>query len=241
MDLVLIDDILKGISNTDLKEKESACAKIVHMAKRMVPLISLAVARARRDNFGDDANKWSQWCEEHTLLCGSELHHRRAIGDMLLFTQEQNSALFEELFVLDCNKLLAITRISLSELKAFIAQLDKKLCDLSRDEVRNAVRQWIGETPKNIVQQLTFPGFDEVLKSAESLDVESLYDAVSNISIAEKSLSTGFKFVGASLEYLKRNKDFHALKSAKESLLSEILDIEQAMKECNMSHSNGIN
>ena len=105
-----LNEILNGQIPASLEEKTAAAGNLVYLSRRIVPVTSLLIAAARRDNFDRDLAGWTQWCRESLDLDGSDRDHRRAIGDLLLDVRDQTDV-YNTLFTLAFDKLLPLTRI----------------------------------------------------------------------------------------------------------------------------------
>ncbi|MDD5697996.1 MAG: hypothetical protein PHH77_05220 [Victivallaceae bacterium] len=104
--------------------------------------IAVLVASARRDNFKDDVVGWVDWARGNELA-GSDLHHLRQIGNLLLDVGDE---LYRRLFPVDTEKLLAMSRLPREDIPRFLEAYPPE--KLSRDEVRAAVCECLGEESK---------------------------------------------------------------------------------------------
>ena len=223
-------EILNGQIPASLEDKTAAAGNLVYLSRRIVPVTSLLVASARRDNFAHDPAGWAQWCRENMELEGSDRDHRRAIGDLLLDVRDQNDV-YNTLFGLPFDKLLVLTRISADQIAAFLSHYDVR--KMRRDEVRAAVAEWLGETPKEKDATPDLPGFAAALEAISCMEPDAICVRVSDEAAAQSALSAGLGLLGASLAYHKRErKDLELLQGLRASLLDEVKELEGIISEC---------
>ena len=226
-----LTEILNGQIPVSLEDKTKAAGNLLFLSRRIVPVTSLLIAAARRDNFAHDLAGWAQWCRETLDLTGSDRDHRRAIGDLLLDVREQ-TAVYNTLFTLPFDKLLPLTRIVSDQIPAFLSHHDVRT--MGRDEVRMAVAEWLGETPKEkAVETPDLPGFAAALEAISLMEPEAICVRVSDETAAQTALSAGLGLLGASLAYHKREKkDLELLQGLRASLLDEVKELEALISEC---------
>lgn len=225
-----MNELLKGEIPFSLEEKTLAAKDLLYLSKRIVPVTSLLIASARRDNFENDTSSWTSWCRENLEMDGSDRDHRRAIGDMLLDTRAEEKV-YDTLFFLPFDKLLSLTRIPAGELAAFLSHYRVK--NLKREEVRDAVAQWRGEEIKerNITEDL--PGFSAALGAITAMTPDAVCIRVSDANSANMALRASFRLLGASLNYHKTfEKNVEFLQQMKLELMDEVRGLEQAINEC---------
>lgn len=228
--MIDMDKLLSGAIPETLEEKTAAAGQLVRIARRIVPVTSLLIAAARRDHFRQSVTGWVEWCRTTFDFEASDRDHRRAIGEMLLDSRG-NPALYRRLFVLDKEKLIAITRIPQSELSAFMG--DSAVEKMSRDDVRAAVKAWLKEEAKDKgrPQQEELPGFAEIIGKVLSLPPSDMLDSIADDTTAKKSFDAGIGLFGAALEYKKHAEtvDVEFLQSTRKMLLDEVAEIEAAL------------
>ena len=228
--------ILQGQIPASLEEKTVAAGNLVYLSRRIVPVTSLLIAAARRDNFDRDPAGWTQWCREHMELDGSDRDHRRAIGDLLLDVRDQ-TAVYNTLFGLAFDKLLVLTRIPADQIAAFLSHHNVKT--MNRDDVRTAVAEWLGEKPREKVETPELPGFTAALEAISSMEPEAICVRVADEAAANHALSAGLGLLGASLAYHKREKkDVELLQGLRASLLDEVKELEGIISECCIQHDD---
>lgn len=234
-----LKEILNGQIPVSLEDKTLAASQLLYLSKRIVPITSLLIAAARRDNFDKDLAGWTQWCRESLELEGSDRDHRRAIGDLLLDVRDQ-TAVYNTLFGLAFDKLLVLTRIPGDQIEAFLSHYDVQ--SLKRDEVRAAVADWLGEEVKVKAEQPELPGFSSALEAICAMAPEAICVRVSDETAANNALSAGLGLLGASLAYHKREKkDLELLQGLKVSLLDEIKELESIISDCCIQQPNVVN
>ena len=233
--MIDMEKLLSGSIPESLEEKTEAAGAIIRIARRIVPVTSLLIASARRDHFGKSVTDWTAWCAENFDLDGAERDHRRAIGDLLLAVRE-NTDLFATLFALSFDKLHALTRIPADQVAAFLSHLSADVARMSRDDLRDEVKRWLGETVQDRKggrnpDQPELPGFSEAVGAILSMQPQQLLDEVTDNESAKRLLDGGFRLVGSALEFKKREPvpDVAFLQSVKAALIQEIEEIESAI------------
>ena len=233
--MIDMEKLLSGSIPESLEEKTEAAGAIIRIARRIVPVTSLLIASARRDHFGKSVTEWTAWCSENFDLDGAERDHRRAIGDLLLAVRE-NIDLFETLFALSFDKLHALTRIPAAQVAAFLSHLSADVARMSRDDLRDEVKRWLGETVQDRKggrnpDQPELPGFSDAVGAILRMQPQQLLDEVTDNASAKRLLDGGFRLVGSALEFKKREPvpDVAFLQSVKAALIQEIEEIESAI------------
>jgi len=210
-----------------------AIAKTSHYG---VQALAVIVAKARQEHFAGNVREWSEWAVESFEVTANYLHHLRRIGDMFLLLLQNRSNCsvqhYRKLFELDYDRLYAISAIATVEpdrLLPFLSHFDVR--EMSREDTRDAVREWLGEPVTVKKEQPKLPGFDDAVNAVIVLDENTLRSAVSNAGSAEKTLLAGMGLLGAAMEYHKTCKtpDVKLLQEAKAALLDEIETIEDAI------------
>ena len=120
-----LDELLQGQIPDSIEDKTAAASQLVALSRRIVPVTSLLIASARRDNFRNDVTAWAVWCRETLAMDGSDRDHRRQIGDLLLDTRADNAG-SNTLCVLPFDKLLVLSRIDAGQIGAFLSHYDVK-------------------------------------------------------------------------------------------------------------------
>ena len=233
--MIDMEKLLSGAIPESLTEKTEAAGAIIRIARRIVPVTSLLIAAARRDHFRQSVTEWTAWCAENFDLDGAERDHRRAIGELLLAVRE-NTDLFETLFALSFDKLHALTRIPAEQIAAFLSHLPGDVAKMTRDDLRDEVKRWLGETVRERKdaansEQPELPGFSEVVGTILRMPPQQLLDEVTDSECAKRLLDGGFRLVGSALEFKKREEhpDVLFLQSVKAALIQEIEEIEAAI------------
>lgn len=225
-----LNEILNGQIPASLEEKTAAAGNLVYLSRRIVPVTSLLIAAARRDNFDRDLAGWTQWCRESLDLDGSDRDHRRAIGDLLLDVRDQTDV-YNILFTLAFDKLLPLTRIPSDQIAAFLSHHDVK--SMKRDDVRAAVAEWLGEKPREKAETPDLPGFAAALEAISCMEPAAICVRIADETAATNALSAGLGLLGASLAYHKREKkDLELLQGLRASLLDEVKELEGIISEC---------
>lgn len=141
-----LDEILQGNIPETLDGKTATASQLVTISRRIVPVTSLLIASARRDNFRDDVPAWAVWCRDVLGMDGSDRDHRRAIGELLLDTRD-NAMVYDTLFNLSFNKLIPLTRIDAEQIEAFLSHYD--VARMDRDEVGSLSRHGLTRSLKS--------------------------------------------------------------------------------------------
>lgn len=233
--MMTLDEILQGNIPAAIEDKTAAASQLIAISRRIVPVTSLLIASARRDNFEHDTAGWVVWCRETLEMDGSDRDHRRQIGDLLLDTRG-NDVVYNTLFGLPFDKLLPVSRIPEDQIEAFLSHHDVK--KLKRDEIRAAVCEWLGEEAKIKQETPDLPGFTLALDAINAMEPEAICTRVSDKDAAMSALRAGMGLLGASLEYHKKHKDdVLILQDLKASLLNEVKELEAVISECCIQHS----
>ena len=221
----------RGELPVTLEDKTALCPKLLRYAKRIVPATALLVAGCRRDHFASNKAGWIAWARQTIGLEGSELHHRRAIGELLLDVRPLSGKAFDILFAADSRKLLPICQLEVAQVPAFLSHYP--IQRMTRQEVRDAVRDYLGETAAVPVrpQQPALPGFETSLDTLTSLDIDDYRSAVTSPEVAAKSLTAAMGLLGASLEYHKTvaEPDIETLLAAKAALQAELDELDETI------------
>lgn len=237
-----LEDLLAGNIPETLEEKTIAAGMFLRISKRIVPVSSLLLASARRDHFPFDTAGWVQWCRQNFEMEGSDRDHRRAIGELLLDTRG-NHVVYNTLFSLSFDKLLSISRIQDKEtgeadsrqIAAFLSHYNVK--EMSREEVRDAVAQWLGETPKARNLHPDLPGFSAALSALNAMERDNIALRVADEKTATSALRAGIGLLGAGLKYHKdKGSALELLQNLKYELLNEVKELEAALACC-IQHS----
>lgn len=233
--MIDMEKLLSGAIPESLAEKTEAAGAIIRIARRIVPVTSLLIAAARRDHFRQSVTEWTAWCAENFDLDGAERDHRRAIGE-LLFAVRENTDLFETLFALSFDKLHALTRIPAEQIAAFLSHLPGDVAKMTRDNLRDEVKRWLGETVQERKggrnpDQPELPGFSDAVGAILRMQPQQLLNEVTDNESAKRLLDGGFRLVGSALEFKKREPvpDVAFLQSVKAALIQEIEEIESAI------------
>lgn len=233
--MIDMEKLLSGAIPESLTEKTEAAGAIIRIARRIVPVTSLLIAAARRDHFRQSVTEWTAWCAENFDLDGAERDHRRAIGELLLAVRE-NTDLFETLFALSFDKLHALTRIPAEQIAAFLSHLPGDVAKMTRDNLRDEVKRWLGETVQERKggrnpDQPELPGFSDAVGAILRMQPQQLLNEVTDNESAKRLLDGGFRLVGSALEFKKREPvpDVAFLQSVKAALIQEIEEIESAI------------
>lgn len=127
----------------ELQNKTSCLREILDFSRKYRASIAVLIASARRDNFADDVSGWVNWARGNELA-GSDLHHLRQIGNLLL---DVSNEFYSRLFQIDTEKLLAMSRLPVKDIPKFLKAYPPE--KLNRDEIREAVCKCLGEEPKS--------------------------------------------------------------------------------------------
>lgn len=137
--------IAAGQIPSGLEDKTFCLKELVSFARKYKATVAVLVASARRDDFTNDITGWVEWAQANGFS-GSELHHLRQIGDLLLDSKDIDDQLYSRLFLIDTEKLKSIQRLPRKDLVKFLKAYPPE--KLTRDEIRAAVSTCLGETPK---------------------------------------------------------------------------------------------
>ena len=118
------------------------------------------------------------------------------------------------------------------QIPAFLSH--HKVEELTREQVRDAVAEWLDETPKSRAATTpNLPGFDDALAAINALPSERIARYVTDDRSARHALTAGLGLVEASLSYHKAAKSgVEILQKLKVSLLYEVKELEEIISEC---------
>ena len=225
-----MNDILKGEIPFSLEEKTLAAKDFLYFSKRIVPVTSLLIASARRDHFENDTAGWARWCRENLEMEGSDRDHRRKIGEMLLDTKG-DTIVYNTLFKLPFDKLLSLARLPIEQLGAFLSHYAVK--EMTREEVRDAVCQWLNEEVKERSSIENIPGLTAALGAISDMSLDALCVRICDPDIANMALNSSLMLLDAGLNYHKTQvKNVEFLQKLKLELLDEVRELEQTINDC---------
>lgn len=222
LDLIASGDFLPD----SMEELESCLTELFALARMIVPVSAIILAQARRRHFSGSTTDWAKWASALTGYEGAVLHHRRAIGDMLLAQRGKDSRIFTRLAALTEDRLIVLTRLSHSELGAFMSV--NTVETFSRDKLREAVAAWLGEEPRD-AKEPELPGFSRLLDIIQDIEPNKVIKQVDSLPTANKFMHGGIVMMAAAVEYHKREKNIEVLEALKDALLDEAKKIEQAI------------
>lgn len=135
--------LFSGEIPTELEEKANCIALLMEYEATIPSMVSVLLASARRDNFKDDIIGWVKWAGNTFGYSGSYLHHRHKCGKLLLDMMSVNDSIYKRLLALDCEKLLAISRLPIENVEKFVKAYPPE--NESREKVRRCVAFCLGE------------------------------------------------------------------------------------------------
>ena len=217
-------NIQSGILPETLDAAAEAIAYLAESARTAIPSMAMLLSFARREM--NNVTDWVAWAEKYSGLEGDDLHHRRAIGDLLL--DYRGTGHFAMLFSLDQQKLLALYRVHRTQAGALTPFLSRypNITTMTRDQVRLAVGDWLGEG-KSAKTQLLLPGFEKFFTAINSASDEAIATMVTSHAQAASAATTARKLVDAAKSYFGANSDMQELVSLKatvKSMLDELDD-----------------
>ena len=214
----------------DLDELAGCLGQLFRIARLTVPVSAIVLAQARRKHFAGNIGGWTRWAYELTGYERAVLHHRRAIGDMLLAQREKNISAFRRLVLLTEDRLIVLTRLSHGELPAFMSM--NAVEAMSRDRLREAVAEWLGEEPAPAAErEPELPGFSKLLDAVQNVKPQEVISYVDTPETANKFMHGGIVMMAAAVEFHKREKNNNMLGALRDALLDEAEKITLAMKE----------
>lgn len=225
-----IDNIEEGILPESLDELTSTGKIIMKVNAKSAQTMAVIIA-AGRDHL-QDIRKWSIWCiEEFGIENVCYRSHLMKIGEMLNALLKKDVAYYKILFQQSSDKLLAITRLPIDAIPAFIED-NQPLAPKSREEIRELVSLHLGEeVRKSQAKQGALPGFDEAVEALASMDGSRFRTIIADEEKAEQSMYASLGLLGASMEYYKMTKSCstESLITVKHALLEEISTIDQML------------
>lgn len=229
------DDFAAGNIPDDFNTLVSMGKLISKATTYGVHVLATIVSKVRRDHFPDSASDWSAWAQEEFEITANYLHHLRRIGDMLLMLLDKdiNIQHYKKLWQLDYDRLYCISQIATvadHQLLPFLSHFPD-LDEMTREEVRDNVKRWLGEPVEDRVVQPALPGFETAVNAVLSIDIDKLRTSVANESSAKRTLMASLGLLGAAVEYHKHaaSVDIELLTGTKTALLEDIATIEEAI------------
>ncbi len=244
-----IDEIAAGQVPDELNMLTDVGRGIGAVIKSGFQSAAVIIAKVRMDHFNNDIAEWKHWSTETFQITIDYMKHLNRIGRMflLLLGGQEKCCIqhYRALFTLDYDRLYAISGIAsldsadpeknreslLKQLLAFLSHYPvSRLKEMKREDVRDAVKVWMGETVEERKVQPALPGFDDALQSMKQLkgsDFTRLVDA----DKADDSLRVAMGLLGAALQVKKSAEvpDVIKLSRAKAALQAEIREIEEAL------------
>jgi len=131
-----------GILQIDLESKTKYILEIMGHECSIAASYALLIAAAKQFDFKNDISGWLDWTEKTFGFNSSYRSHLYAIGKMLLEVQQVNLDLYQQLFKIDKEKLLSLSRLKICDLQTFCKR--HNVAALNRDQVRELVNNWPG-------------------------------------------------------------------------------------------------
>lgn len=197
----------EGRLPVSLEEEAEAVAALADAGTMLVPAMAILLADARRRMPRRD--QWVAWATRCSGLEGDDLHHRRAIGDLLLDLREDDLPLYRRLLSCDQQKLLALYRLPRKDVRLFLAR-HPDFQKASRDAVRKAVSEWLGEAPAERQARPFSAAAGRVLADIAAWSDETCASAVADAEQAEKAALSGARLMAAAAVFHGRNGDVRA-------------------------------
>ena len=222
--IAVVANLRKGILPDSLEDARRTIAYLAESARSTIPSMAMLLAYAR-SQFPSIAD-WVQWATTCSGLEGDDLHHRRAIGDILLAYRDQTC--FKVLFSLDQQKMLALYRIhrksAAGALRPFLSRYPS-IATMTREECRNAVADWLGES-RNAPVQLTIPGIDKFFANVTGATDEAIANMVATPAQASSASLTARRLVDAAKAYYGLEGDVQAMIALKAQLAEMLAELD---------------
>lgn len=161
-----LDEIQKDLDRretpTELEELASYAQELQRAGESAASRVSMLVAKARRVHFREESG-FHKWAKERLGFSSNHTSHYAKIGGLLLDVGETG---FRKLSALSFDKLLAVARLDAAKADALLA--GKDLASMTREQLRDAVREELGE-PKPEPKQTPSAEEDEDAKAMEAV------------------------------------------------------------------------
>lgn len=203
----VLQGLREGRLPVSLDDEAAAVAALAEAGAFLAPAMAILLADARRRMPRRD--EWVAWASRLSGLEGDDLHHRRAIGDLLLDLREGELPLYQRLLTCDQQKLLALYRLPRKDVKVFLAR-HPDFQRTSRDAVRRAVSEWLGEAPAEKQQRPFSAAAGRVLADIAQWSDETCASAVADAQQAEQAALSGARLMAAAAVFHGRNGDVQA-------------------------------
>lgn len=224
--LDLIDNFELGEIPQSLEDLTSVGKAIIKVNNKTAQTLAIIVASGRKYL---ELRAWGDWCaEEFGIDNVCYRSHLCKVGEMLNALLKKDVAYYKILFQQSSDKLLAIARLPIDAIPAFIED-NQPLGPKSREEIRELVSQHLGEeVRKSQAKQGSLPGFDEAVEALASFDGNRFRTIIADEEKASQSLYASLGLLGASMEYYKTTKAYstETMISIKHALLEEISNID---------------
>lgn len=203
--LEIIAKIFRGDLPADLEVKTQFIAALLDFEHSISSSHALLITVARRDNFKDD-KVWASWCEDRFGFTASYRCHMVQAGRLLLDVIKKIDV-FQFLFKLELYKLISIERIDRLKLENFLKAND--VANLNRDQVRDAVNNFLGEEhpehKKFPAKDAHQPDLFDLVGSICILRPEAVIKSITDTQKADQACDSGLLLYASSLEFYKAN------------------------------------
>ena len=203
----VLNGLREGRLPVSLEDEARAISALAQAGAMLAPAMAILIADARRRIARRD--EWVAWATRFSGLEGDDLHHRRAIGDLLLDLRDIDLALYQRLLACDQQKLLALYRLERKDVRLFLAR-HPDFQRASRDAVRRAVSEWLGEPPAEKHARSLSAASSRLLADIAGWSDEACAAAVEDTAQAELSAASGARLMAAAAVFHGRRGDLQA-------------------------------
>lgn len=161
-----IPELLTGVIPDQIDRLTEAARVLLTISRRSGPALAMVCAKARAV-FGPDTAGFFTWANGAGFK-GKYIFNLVAIGKLLLALQAAEEPGFERLLDVGIDKIIPITRLAEQDVPRFLAAYQVE--DMTREDVRAAVAQCLGEEPKTpgSYQPDLFAPLEELIKLDEA-------------------------------------------------------------------------
>ncbi len=196
-----INEIIQELDERRLPEDLVQVGDYIHQMETLgvssSSRISMLVAHSRRKFFAEETG-FHKWAKESFGFNANHTSHCSKIGGLLL---DSESGTFRKLAVLPFNKLIALSRLTPSQIEG-LAFDGKDFIGMTRDEIRDAVREELGESrPEPKPRDPNAESLGAIAKLS-ALDVAALDSLVksADAEAAQAMLNAGRQLLAIGLE-----------------------------------------
>ncbi len=229
-----IEKIANGELPQNFEALDEVAKSLIRINAKTAQTLAVIVADVRSNHLRS-TTEWTMWASTTLQLQGAYLHHLHRIGKLLTGLLQNGSKCcmqyYRRLFNLPFNSLYPLSRLAVDQVGPWLTHYKPE--EMTRENIRDAVAAFLGESVEPRSEQPALPGFEDILDDLISIDKEALKTIVKDSDTAKRSLYAGFELLDAAIMYHQRATecDVVLLQTTKKALLSGIDEIEKIIAE----------